>query len=280
MRLAVDQAALSPADGARVGAVVVRDGEVLFTGHKSEDGPGRHAELVALDKAAAAGVDLRGATAFVTLEPCANNVSKRAPCAERLAAAGITTVYIGRYDRMFRVQRQGWKTLTDRDVRCRDFDADFRDELDELNATFDGFFLRRNLSTDGNKARFDYTQNGGRIDLATDDSSSAPVWTTTWGTRDHKSVYAKGGTTGIVAHPRFAREFDQIDDPDAYDFENHFAELEIGEISIWRNQYGHALVRLIAVEPPPPYGTTPHVSVTIDFQLRPKDSGAPDPAAS
>lgn len=275
MRLAVEQAAQSSGK-TRVGAVIVRDRAVLVTGHKGEEGSTKHAELVALDKAAASGIDLRGATAFVTLEPCANNESKRPPCSERLADAGIVAVYIGRYDRMPLVQRQGWKTLTDRGVKCLDFDADFRDELDRINATWDGFFLRRNVSTDGTKAKFDYTQNGGRIDLATDESPSAPVWTTTWKNRGSDGIYAYGGTPGVVAHARFAREFDQIDDPGAYDFQDHVVGLGLGDIAIYRNEHGHALVRLLAVEPPPPYGTTPHVSVTIDFQLRPRLSDTRD----
>lgn len=163
MRLAVDEAARSPADGARVGAVLVRHGVVLVTGHKGEDGTTKHAEAVALEKAAAGGIDVRGATAFVTLEPCANIGSKRTCCAELLADAGINTVYIGRYDRMYRINRQGWKALRDRGIRCRDLQADFRGELDELNQTFDGFFLRRN-GLHGT-ARFDHRQNGGRYEL-------------------------------------------------------------------------------------------------------------------
>jgi diaminohydroxyphosphoribosylaminopyrimidine deaminase / 5-amino-6-(5-phosphoribosylamino)uracil reductase len=267
MRLAVDAAARSPADGARVGAVLVRDGAVLVTGHKGEDGTSKHAEAVALEKAAAGGIDVRGATAFVTLEPCANIGSKRTRCADLLADAGITTVYIGRYDRMFRINRQGWKALRDRGIKCRDFQADFRDELDELNQTFDGFFLRRN-GLHGT-ARFDHRQNGGRYELATDDSPSALVWTTRWTTRGSDSIYAYGGNPGTVALARFAQEFDEIDDPDAYDFQGTSAELELGDIAIYRNQHGHALVRLLAVEAAPPYGTTAHVSLKIDYELRP-----------
>lgn len=267
MRIAVDEAVQSPPDGARVGVVIVRDGVVLVKGHKGEDGTSKHAEAVALAKALEGAVDVRGATAFVTLEPCANLESKRICCADLLADAGVATVYIGRYDRNPRVNRQGWRALRDRGIRCCDFTAAFRNELDQLNVTFDGYFLRRN-GLHGT-AKFDHSQNGHRYNLATDDSPSAPVWTTSWHTCGVDSIYAHDGRPGNVALARFAQAFDDIDDPDAYDYESASAELNRGDIAIYRNEHGHALVRLLAVEPPPPYGDTPHVSIKIDYELRP-----------
>lgn len=278
MRLAVDEAIQSPEELARVGVMIMRDGAVLVTGHKGEDGTSKHAEAVAVSKAAASGVDLHGATAFVTLEPCANIESKRTCCADLLADAGVSSVYIGRYDRNPRINRQGWRRLRDRGVQCYDFTAEFRDELDQLNATFDGYFLRRNGLR--GTAKFDYTQNGGRYDLATDDSPSAAIWATAWTTRGADSIYAYGGHPGVVALARFAQEFDEIDDPDAYDFQSTSAELEVGTIAIYRNQHGHALVRLVAIEPPPPHGSTPHVSVKIDYELRPTAPTSSDPTST
>ncbi len=70
-----------------VGAVVVRDGEVVGTGYHAEYGA-PHAEVVAL---AAAGERARGATIYVTLEPCAH-YGLTPPCAEAIIAAGITRV--------------------------------------------------------------------------------------------------------------------------------------------------------------------------------------------
>lgn len=70
-----------------VGAVLVRDGRVVGEGYHAEFG-GPHAEAMAL--AAAAG-SARGATACVTLEPCAH-VGKQPPCADALIAAGVRRV--------------------------------------------------------------------------------------------------------------------------------------------------------------------------------------------
>jgi diaminohydroxyphosphoribosylaminopyrimidine deaminase/5-amino-6-(5-phosphoribosylamino)uracil reductase len=70
-----------------VGAIVARDGEVVGRGW--HEGPGRpHAEVVALEEA---GERAKGATLYVTLEPCAH-YGRTPPCAPRIAQAGIARV--------------------------------------------------------------------------------------------------------------------------------------------------------------------------------------------
>ena len=76
-----------------VGAVVVRDGEVVGEGwHERKGGP--HAEVVAL---AAAGERARGATLYVTLEPCAHHGSTP-PCTQAVIDAGVQKVVAGALD--------------------------------------------------------------------------------------------------------------------------------------------------------------------------------------
>lgn len=75
----------------RVGCVIVRgDGQVLGRGSTQQAG-GPHAEIMALRDAAAAGHEVRGATAYVTLEPCAHH-GRTGPCCDALIAAGIGRV--------------------------------------------------------------------------------------------------------------------------------------------------------------------------------------------
>ncbi len=75
-----------------VGAVLVRDGEVV--GEGATEAGGRHGEAVALD---AAGEQARGATLFVTLEPCAHHGSTP-PCSDAAIAAGVAKVVVGSRD--------------------------------------------------------------------------------------------------------------------------------------------------------------------------------------
>ncbi len=81
----------------RVGCVIVAaNGTVLGRGHTQEAG-GAHAEVMALRDAAASGVDVRGATVHVTLEPCSHH-GRTPPCADALVAAGVGRVVIALRD--------------------------------------------------------------------------------------------------------------------------------------------------------------------------------------
>jgi diaminohydroxyphosphoribosylaminopyrimidine deaminase / 5-amino-6-(5-phosphoribosylamino)uracil reductase len=79
--------------GALVGAVVVADGEVVGEGWYEYDAV-RHAEPVALEQA---GARARGATLYVTLEPCAHH-GRTPPCVEAVIEAGVARVVVGSRD--------------------------------------------------------------------------------------------------------------------------------------------------------------------------------------
>ncbi|MDE7371351.1 MAG: bifunctional diaminohydroxyphosphoribosylaminopyrimidine deaminase/5-amino-6-(5-phosphoribosylamino)uracil reductase RibD, partial [Desulfovibrio sp.] len=76
-----------------VGAVLVRDGEVVARGwHHGAGQP--HAEVECLKDAAERGVDPAGCTLVVTLEPCCHH-GKTPPCTDAILAAGIRRVVYG-----------------------------------------------------------------------------------------------------------------------------------------------------------------------------------------
>jgi diaminohydroxyphosphoribosylaminopyrimidine deaminase / 5-amino-6-(5-phosphoribosylamino)uracil reductase len=76
-----------------VGAVVARDGQVVAEGwHERKGGP--HAEVVALQ---AAGEQARGATLYVTLEPC-RTFGRTPPCTKAVLEAGVARVVAGALD--------------------------------------------------------------------------------------------------------------------------------------------------------------------------------------
>src|SRR5262245_31687444 len=89
-----------------VGAVVVRDGRVVGEGwHQKFGGP--HAEVFAL---AAAGEAARGATLYVSLEPCCH-FGKTPPCSEAIIQAGIARVVAALRDPFPKVDGGGFKVL-------------------------------------------------------------------------------------------------------------------------------------------------------------------------
>src|SRR5688572_19377905 len=74
----------------RVGCVIVDHGSIVAEGWHERPGEA-HAEVAALRAAETQGRDVRGATLYVTLEPC-NHTGRTPPCAEALIAAGIERV--------------------------------------------------------------------------------------------------------------------------------------------------------------------------------------------
>jgi len=92
-----------------VGAVIVRDGAVIGEGwHRHYGGP--HAEVEAIAAARRAGHDPRGATLYVTLEPCCHR-GKTPPCTEAIAAAGIARVVAAMEDPDPNVWGKGFAAL-------------------------------------------------------------------------------------------------------------------------------------------------------------------------
>jgi len=77
-----------------VGCVLVKEGRVIGRGW-TQAGGRPHAEAMAL---AQAGTAARGATAFVTLEPCAHQSPRGSACADSLIAAGVARVVIAAHD--------------------------------------------------------------------------------------------------------------------------------------------------------------------------------------
>jgi diaminohydroxyphosphoribosylaminopyrimidine deaminase/5-amino-6-(5-phosphoribosylamino)uracil reductase len=113
-----------------VGCVIVRDGRIAGEGWHDEFG-GPHAEIVALQK-----VDkalLRGATAYVTLEPCCHH-GKTPPCSKALMIAGVARVVIAMEDPFPAVDGGGIDELKAAGTVC---DVGLlADEARELNAPY------------------------------------------------------------------------------------------------------------------------------------------------
>ena len=138
-----------------VGAVVVKNNTIVGEGYHHKAGDA-HAEVHALD---AAGDNARGATLYVTLEPCAH-YGKTPPCAKRVVESGIARVVIGSTDPNPLVAGKGIQILTEADIEVT---TDVCvDECIQLNEHFFTFIqthkpfvtIKSAMSLDGKIATF------------------------------------------------------------------------------------------------------------------------------
>ncbi|MBK7614186.1 MAG: bifunctional diaminohydroxyphosphoribosylaminopyrimidine deaminase/5-amino-6-(5-phosphoribosylamino)uracil reductase RibD [Burkholderiales bacterium] len=141
------QRALALAEGAvglsdpnpRVGCVIVAaDGHTLLGEGHTQAAGSAHAEVMALQGAQAAGRDVRGATAHVTLEPCSHH-GRTPPCCDALIAAGLGRVVVAVGDPNPAVNGQGAARLRAAGIQVDWAQAALAEASRELNI---GFFSR------------------------------------------------------------------------------------------------------------------------------------------
>jgi len=112
-----------------VGCVIVKDGAILAEGFHQYDWKD-HAEILALKQA---GERARGASLYVTLEPC-NHTGRTGPCTEAIIAAGVSRVVAAMEDPNPKTQGTGFARL-----RAAGIEAEsglFEDKAQELNEAF------------------------------------------------------------------------------------------------------------------------------------------------
>lgn len=139
-----------------VGCVLVRDDRILGEGAHFYDHRD-HAEIAALNDAAARGISPVGATAYVTLEPCSHR-GRTPPCADALIAAGIRRCVIATVDPNPLVSGQGIERLRSAGIAVEV--GALQQPARELNDAFAGFIqtgrpfvtLKAAVSVDGKLA--------------------------------------------------------------------------------------------------------------------------------
>ncbi len=123
----------------RVGCVIVSaDGATLLGQGHTQAAGGPHAEVMALRDAQARGADVRGATVYVTLEPCAHH-GRTPPCCDALVAAGVGRVEIACGDPNPLVNGQGTARIAAAGIAIGRAPAEVARRARELNI---GFFAR------------------------------------------------------------------------------------------------------------------------------------------
>jgi len=122
-----------------VGAVLVKSGRIIGRGwHRRAGGP--HAEIEALGDAQKHGRAVRGATLYVTLEPCSTH-GRTPPCTEAILAAGLRRVVAGATDPNPKHAGQGFKIL--RSAGLEVIRDPLAGECERLNEAFNHWIVHR-----------------------------------------------------------------------------------------------------------------------------------------
>jgi len=113
-----------------VGAVLVKGGEIVGRGFHTYS-RAKHAEVLALEEA---GEQARGATLYITLEPCSHQ-GRTPPCADALIRAGVTQVIAAMQDPNPQVAGQGFRRLHEAGVAV-EVASEYTDEAARMNEAF------------------------------------------------------------------------------------------------------------------------------------------------
>ena len=135
----------------RVGCVLAKNGEIIASGWHRKAG-GAHAEIFALEKA---GPAARGATAYVTLEPCSHR-GRTGACTEALIEAGVDRVVCAVRDDNPRVNGNGVSRLEAAGIRVDE--GLLQEQAESLNA---GFFMRMRESRPWVRVKLAQSLDGG-----------------------------------------------------------------------------------------------------------------------
>ena len=122
-----------------VGAVIVRDNEIIGSGYHQRYGS-LHAERNAFADCDSKGIDCTGADIYVTLEPCCH-YGKTPPCTEAIIEHGIKRVFIGSSDPNPLVAGKGAKMLREHGIEVTQ--GVLKDECDSLNEIFFHFITAK-----------------------------------------------------------------------------------------------------------------------------------------
>ena len=180
-----------------VGCVIVVGGRVIGRGW-TQAGGRPHAEAVAL---AAAGSKSRGATVYVTLEPCAHESPRGPACADQLVAAGIVRVVVGMVDPDPRTAGAGIMRMRDAEIAVA---VGVREA--ECQATMAGFLTRQQLGRPHVTLKLALS-----IDGAAAMASGASQWITGDAARAHAHLLRARSDAILVGRGTFVADTPRLD---------------------------------------------------------------------
>lgn len=237
MELAVQVAGQSPSEDQRphpkVGAVLVKDEQILESAFRGELAPGDHAEYTLFEKKLSPQIDTRGATLFTTLEPCTDR-KQRKPCSQWIIEKGIRKAFIGILDPNPRIYAQGLQRLRSASIEVDFFPIELRERIRNDNLRFiDQFFANPELS---GEASFNYSANDGYFTIG----HGEHMFETRWSKASDVSIHAYKDASNIraIRLALGATSFSDLKDGSIYDASSRVQTVREGEFLVWENTNG------------------------------------------
>jgi pyrimidine deaminase RibD-like protein len=270
MELAISVARQAGAEDARlhpkVGAVLVRDDQILGSAFRGELGAGDHAEFTLLQKKLF-GINLSGSILFTTLEPCTARKAHKT-CAEWVVERKVGCVVVGMLDPNPRIYSLGITKLRESGVAIEFFPADLRDAIRADNSAFiDAFRANPKLGSD---ATFNFTQNDGKYTIG----HGNLLFETRWSNAGGDSIHVYKDSTNVIGIgiARGAKSFADVRDASAYDMSSRVQTPREGEVVVLQNQSGYFAVLKIVDVKARSHGD-PYDSISIEYRINPDGSG-------
>ena len=119
----------------KVGAIVIKDDQIILEAYRGETSPGDHAEYIAIE-IKAKDIDLEDSILITTLEPCTSRGPIKIPCAQRIVDAGINKVWYGIVDPNPKIRGKGELYLTEHGVSVGRFLPSLSKEIKDINTEF------------------------------------------------------------------------------------------------------------------------------------------------
>ena len=151
---AIELAAMSPSEDDRphpkVGAVVVKDGEIIAEAYRGQIGQGDHAEFIALERKSRGNPNIEGSDLITTLEPCTQRSHDKKPCVSWIRTRRIRKVWIGTLDYNPIIMGKGETYLRNNSILIGRFPDDLQLKILEQNAEFFNYIssLQPSLSSE------------------------------------------------------------------------------------------------------------------------------------
>jgi diaminohydroxyphosphoribosylaminopyrimidine deaminase/5-amino-6-(5-phosphoribosylamino)uracil reductase len=211
----------------RVGALIVKNGILLSTGHRGEV-QGVHAERIAIEKLSQE--ELQNSTIYTTLEPCVTIQQGQTTecCADLIIKSGIREAVIGVLDTNGTIYSEGYRKLLENKISVSFFNPSLRKSIEQETFEFGDF---HKLIGPG-KRRIPVVHSGTQLEVqfsAQDTRTISIRWSTL---QPQHGIVDLLGENEAVRVASGAANFSDITDPMVFRFPSHFARLRKGMIAI------------------------------------------------